>query len=104
MNIANKITFFRIILIPVFVLFLFLNFEGSRYWAAGFFLFLAITDIIDGYVARKRKEVTDIGMFLDPLADKLLVSAALVFLVGSIIQPWMIFLIIHSTSQIEEHS
>ncbi|MDP7141588.1 MAG: CDP-diacylglycerol--glycerol-3-phosphate 3-phosphatidyltransferase [Candidatus Woesearchaeota archaeon] len=91
MNLANKITLLRILLIPVFVLFLVWN---VKYIAAVMFLLIALTDALDGYIARKRKEVTELGKLIDPLADKLLVSAALIFLIGKGIPAWMVFLII----------
>ena len=91
MNLTNKITLLRILLIPVFVLFLVWN---VKYIAAIIFLLIALTDALDGYIARKRKEVTELGKLIDPLADKLLVSAALIFLIGKGMPAWMVFLII----------
>jgi CDP-diacylglycerol--glycerol-3-phosphate 3-phosphatidyltransferase len=90
-NLPNSITIFRILLIPVFMAFLLgavpfvadperaANIGGLL--AAGTFVVAAATDFVDGYAARRRHEVTVLGTFLDPLADKLLVSAALVALV-----------------------
>jgi len=90
-NLPNSITIFRILLIPVFMAFLLgtVPFVDDRelagdlgaVLAAATFALAAFTDSIDGYVARRRREVTVLGAFLDPLADKLLVSAALVALV-----------------------
>jgi CDP-diacylglycerol--glycerol-3-phosphate 3-phosphatidyltransferase len=91
LNLPNAITIFRILLIPVFMAFLlgavpFVS-DPERaadiggLLAAGIFAVAAATDSVDGYVARRRREVTVLGTFLDPLADKLLVSAALVALV-----------------------
>lgn len=86
MNLANKVTLSRIILVPVFITvlvlgFKFANIEYGKYIAAFIFILAASTDGIDGYIARKRQQVTRLGKFLDPLADKLLVTAALVWLV-----------------------
>jgi len=81
MNIANKITLARIALVPVFIILLYFD----RYWtnvaAAVIYTFTALTDLLDGYVARKKNIVTDLGKILDPVADKMLVTAALVLLV-----------------------
>lgn len=81
MNLANKITMLRIFLVPIFVFFLFIKFPYGAYIAAGVFIIAAITDGLDGYVARKWKQVTNFGKFIDPLADKLLVTSALISLV-----------------------
>ncbi|WP_188817519.1 CDP-diacylglycerol--glycerol-3-phosphate 3-phosphatidyltransferase [Calditerricola satsumensis] len=93
MNLPNAITLARIFLVPVVMLFILVRFDFgaltiggmstsvSELIAAGVFIVAAITDGLDGYIARKRKLVTNLGKFLDPLADKLLVSAALISLV-----------------------
>lgn len=93
MNLPNKITFLRIILIPVILIFLLVQFDFGRFHFAGsditvseiiaviLFLIAASTDGLDGYVARRRKLVTNLGKLLDPLADKLLMTAALISLV-----------------------
>jgi CDP-diacylglycerol--glycerol-3-phosphate 3-phosphatidyltransferase len=81
MNLANKITIIRILLVPIFMLLLLANFQYSNYFAALIFIVAASTDTVDGYVARKRNEVTNFGKFIDPLADKILITAALVILV-----------------------
>jgi CDP-diacylglycerol--glycerol-3-phosphate 3-phosphatidyltransferase len=81
MNLANRITFIRIFIIPLFMVCLFGNFPYSQYVAAFIFVLAASTDSMDGYIARKRNEVTNLGRFLDPLADKLLITSALVVLV-----------------------
>lgn len=104
MNLPNKITLSRIVMVPIFMLFVipipnwvinlpFLAFiKGfmltfnhfvlvyGNYIAAGIFIVLASTDAVDGYIARKNQMVTKIGIFLDPIADKLLVTAALIAL------------------------
>ena len=82
MNAANVITILRILLIPVFVVLLFSNLPHGDALAVGVFVIAASTDTLDGYVARARNSVTTFGQFVDPLADKLLVTAALVSLVG----------------------
>lgn len=84
MNLANKLTVARIFLIPVFMVFLLVKFfpYGGKFIAAGVFILAALTDGLDGYIARKNNQVTRFGKFLDPLADKLLISAALISLVG----------------------
>ena len=88
MNLPNRLTLARIILIPVFMTFLLLKipvghelFPHQDFVAAIIFILAAATDGLDGYIARKRHQVTNLGKFMDPLADKLLVSAALISLV-----------------------
>jgi CDP-diacylglycerol---glycerol-3-phosphate 3-phosphatidyltransferase len=81
-NLANKITLLRIALIPVFVVFLLGRAAWGDLLAAAVFIIAALTDSVDGYLARKHNQITVFGQFLDPLADKLLVSAALVSLVA----------------------
>jgi len=87
-NLPNRLTMARIILIPVFMTFLLLKipaghelFPHQDFAAAIIFILAAATDGLDGYIARKRDQVTNLGKFMDPLADKLLVSAALISLV-----------------------
>ena len=81
MNTANKITMIRLALIPAFVAVLYIGFDGSNYAAMGIFIAAALTDVADGYIARKKGQVTDFGKFLDPLADKILVFAAILWFV-----------------------
>jgi len=81
MNLANKLTILRIFLIPIFMIFLLNRIPYGVEIAAFVFILAAITDALDGYVARKKNQVTTLGKFMDPLADKLLVSAALISLV-----------------------
>jgi CDP-diacylglycerol--glycerol-3-phosphate 3-phosphatidyltransferase len=81
MNLPNLITFMRISLIPLFLLAFLTRQEVGGLIAAAIFVVAAATDGVDGYLARKNKEVTRLGKFLDPLADKLLISAALIALV-----------------------
>ncbi len=95
MNLANKITVARILLVPVFLYFVLENIPYGTYIAAAIFVVAASTDGLDGYLARKRKEVTNLGKLLDPLADKLLITAALVSLVESGVLPaWVAIIII----------
>ncbi len=95
MNLPNKLTIGRIILIPVFMFFFFFNITHGKYLAALVFIIAAATDGLDGYIARKRKQVTNFGKIMDPLADKLLVTAALISLdqLGEI-NAWMAFIIL----------
>jgi CDP-diacylglycerol---glycerol-3-phosphate 3-phosphatidyltransferase len=81
-NKANALTMVRILLVPVFVVFVFSNIHYGAAWAIAAFSIASITDILDGYVARSRNQVTTIGKVLDPIADKMLISAALISLVG----------------------
>ena len=81
MNLANKITIARIFIIPIFIIFLLGEFSYSNYLAAIIFIIAASTDSMDGYIARKRNKVTNLGKFMDPLADKLLITSALIGLV-----------------------
>ncbi|MFO7872512.1 MAG: CDP-diacylglycerol--glycerol-3-phosphate 3-phosphatidyltransferase [Candidatus Undinarchaeales archaeon] len=95
MNIPNKISIFRIFLIPVFFLLLYLPIKNNIYFAAAVFLIAAATDALDGYIARKKNLITDLGKFLDPLADKILVVSALIYLVYvQIIPDWIVILIV----------
>ena len=83
MTLANKITLLRVALIPLFLACVFLKAQPlGTYLAAGVFTIAALTDSIDGWVARVQSQVTAMGKFLDPLADKILVSAALISLVS----------------------
>lgn len=97
MNWANRVTILRMAFIPVFVVTLLATMPAwGPVWAASIFTLLAITDGVDGYLARTRNEVTTFGKFLDPLADKLLVTAALVALVELGALPSWIALVIIS--------
>ena len=81
MNLPNKLTMLRILLIPVFMVVLYLGFPGSTYVALGIFIIASLTDLLDGKIARKYNLVTDFGKFADPLADKMLVTAAMLWFV-----------------------
>lgn len=107
MNLPNKITLSRIFLIPIFIILMSVPFEWgtlamgerelpvSHLFGAILFILASTTDWIDGYIARKHNLVTNLGKFLDPLADKLLVSAALILLVEIGLAPaWIVILII----------
>jgi CDP-diacylglycerol--glycerol-3-phosphate 3-phosphatidyltransferase len=107
-NLPNKITISRIILIPIFVVLMLIRIEEwgditilgatmpiTHLLGAIIFIIAAVTDWIDGYYARKLNLVTNMGKFLDPLADKLLVSAALIVLVELQMAPsWIVIIII----------
>ena len=80
-NIPNILTSFRIFLIPVFLVVFYLPFEEARFWSAFIFLLAAVTDALDGFVARQFNQYTEFGEFLDPVADKAMVVAALVVVV-----------------------
>lgn len=95
MNLANKLTLVRIILVPVFMFVLLTKIRYGEFIAAGIFILAAITDGLDGYIARKHNQVTRLGKLMDPLADKLLVTAALVALVEMrLLASWVAFIII----------
>lgn len=81
MNLPNKLTVLRIILIPLFVCFLLVKIPYGTYLAAFIFILAALTDSLDGYLARRWRQITKLGIILDPLADKLLITAALISLV-----------------------
>ncbi len=89
MGIPNLLTVLRILLIPVFVLLFYLPFRGSHVVAAIIFTFAAMTDWLDGYLARSLDQVSRFGSFLDPVADKLIVVTALILLVGDHALPYL---------------
>lgn len=96
MNLANKLTLIRIVLVPVFLIFI--AAKGIPYGstiATTIFILASITDKLDGYIARSRNQITNFGKFMDPLADKLLVTAALISLVELHVVPaWAAVIII----------
>lgn len=107
MNIPNRITLSRILLIPIFIILMTIDFDWGSWnigtgdlpivdFVAGLlFIIASLTDWIDGYYARKYQLVTNLGKFMDPLADKLLVAAALVLLVEMGVAPaWVVIIIL----------
>ena len=108
MNLANKLTLLRVILIPFFIVCFYIpnlvfnvvnlndyQIPFANILALIIFLVAAITDFIDGYIARKYNMITDFGKFMDPLADKLLVTAALLMLLeNTLISGWVVFVIL----------
>jgi CDP-diacylglycerol--glycerol-3-phosphate 3-phosphatidyltransferase len=92
---ANIITIVRIFMVPIVLVILLTEMENKEIIAFSVFVIAAITDSIDGYVARKYNQVSDLGKFLDPLADKLLVTAALIALVYlQMVETWVAAIII----------
>lgn len=81
MNLPNKLSMLRILMIPVFVILALMNAPAAQYAAVGVFVLASITDALDGHIARKNGLVTNFGKFIDPIADKLLVMSALIVLV-----------------------
>jgi len=95
MNLPNLLTILRILLTPVFIIFLFYEHPYAQLWALLVFIVASVTDAFDGYYARKHNLVTESGRFLDPLADKILVTSAFIsFAYMGIIEYWMVALII----------
>jgi len=102
MNLPNSLTVTRIFLVPLLVVVLLTQFEGRHIMGvpkeivgAAIFAIAALTDWADGYLARRRKQITPLGQFIDPLADKLLILAALISLVQMELAPaWMVLIII----------
>jgi len=94
-NLANWITMIRIFLVPIFMLIVLSDLPYSGLIAAAVFGLAAATDGLDGYIARSRKQITTFGKLIDPIADKLLISAALVCLIQlGQINAWIAFIII----------
>lgn len=89
MNIPTLLTLLRIALIPIFVVVFYLPYEGMRAMTALIFSVAAVTDWLDGYLARRLNQASALGAFLDPVADKLMVAMALVLLVQSDPTPWL---------------
>ncbi len=97
MNLANKLTLSRVFMVPIFVGFLFLNNPFGNYCSLLIFILAAITDWYDGKLARDKNMVSTLGKFADPLADKMIVSAAFICFVGIPvlhIPAWVVILII----------
>jgi len=94
-NVPNSLTMLRIFLAPVLVVVLLTEIPDKEYWGLGIFLFAALTDLLDGIIARRTNRITVVGAMLDPIADKLLMSAAFISLVELDLAPaWMVFSII----------
>ena len=97
MNLPNKLTMFRVILIPFFVFFLLVPYfpDSGKYIAAFIFIIASLTDLFDGKIARKYNLVTNFGKFMAPLADKLLVCSALICLTAmELLEAWIVIVII----------
>ena len=82
MNTANKLTMLRVVLIPVYLVLWNLDFPGNNFLALAVFVVASLTDLLDGYIARHFDQVTDFGKFMDPLADKVLVTSAMLMFVS----------------------
>lgn len=96
-NLPNALTLFRIFLVPFLVVVLLTKFTGREFVGLGIFLVAAVTDFLDGWVARRRKQTTRLGALLDPIADKLLMSSAFISLVEmdpKHVPAWMVVIII----------
>ncbi|MDV4151271.1 CDP-diacylglycerol--glycerol-3-phosphate 3-phosphatidyltransferase [Clostridium sp. AL.422] len=96
MNLANKLTMLRILLVPLFLIFIAVkNIPYGTFIATFIFIIASLTDQLDGYIARSRNQVTNFGKFMDPLADKLLVTAALISLVElQVVPAWATVIIL----------
>ncbi len=97
MNLPNKLTVARIIATPIFMLTMLTNFKGHYFVALIIFILASLTDLLDGKIARKRGLVTDFGKFLDPLADKMLTTAAYLGLIAANACPgitWIVFIVL----------
>ncbi|HKI01945.1 MAG TPA: CDP-diacylglycerol--glycerol-3-phosphate 3-phosphatidyltransferase [Thermoanaerobaculia bacterium] len=101
LNLPNLLTIFRILLVPPLVVVLLTKFDGKEWWGLGLFLLASVMDFFDGYVARRRQQITRLGTLLDPAADKILISAAFISLVemdhssGHLVVPaWIVVVII----------
>src|SRR5690242_13830054 len=95
LNLPNMLTMLRIVMIPIVLVLLYEGTPVMNYWAAWVYTGATITDALDGYLARKRGLVSVVGKFLDPLADKLLVMATLVLMVGmGRVPAWVVVLIL----------
>jgi len=96
MNLANKLTIGRIFLVPVFLVFIAAkDIPYGTFIATGIFIIASLTDKLDGYIARSRNQITTFGKFMDPLADKLLVTAALISLVElQVVPSWAAIIIV----------
>ncbi|MEG0180517.1 MAG: CDP-diacylglycerol--glycerol-3-phosphate 3-phosphatidyltransferase [Peptostreptococcaceae bacterium] len=95
MNLPNKLTLFRIFLIPIFIIVMMLNLQNKFLIACMIFIIASVTDAMDGHIARKYNLITDFGKFMDPLADKLLVISALTTMIEfNLVAAWMVIIIV----------
>ena len=95
LNLPNILTIFRILLVPPLVVVLLTQTPGKEWWGLALFLLAAVMDFFDGFLARRRKQVTRLGTLLDPAADKILISAAFISLVELGLAPaWIVVVII----------
>jgi len=95
MNLPNSLTILRIFLIPLLVVVLLTRFPNKEFIGVAIFLSAALTDWLDGYLARRRQQITAIGTWLDPVADKLLVTSALIAMVEMGLAPaWMVVILV----------
>ena len=95
MNLANKLTLVRVLMIPAFLGVLYWGGPNSEYIALAIFVIASLTDFLDGYIARSRGLVTDFGKFMDPLADKVLVTTAMLWFVQTGVMPaWAVAVVI----------
>ena len=95
MNLPNILTLVRIFLVPLLVVVLLTRTDGFELWGVAILLGAAATDWLDGYLARRRRQVTSLGVVLDPIADKILISAAFITLVELDLAPaWMVAIIV----------
>ncbi len=95
LNLPNALTLSRILIVPVLVVVLLTKTSGWQFIGLGLFLVASLTDFLDGFLARRRKQVTALGKLLDPAADKILTSAAFVSLVGLGLAPaWMVVVVV----------
>ena len=83
MNTANKLTIVRVILVPIFMALLMIDSVSCKWAALGVFVLASVTDALDGYIARSRNQITTFGKFADPLADKILTTAAFLVFLGT---------------------
>lgn len=93
MNLPNALSLFRLCLVPVYLLVFFSSLPHAHLIAIGIFLLAGVTDIVDGYIARKFNQITMLGRILDPIADKFMVWAALISLSISRVIPWAVSVI-----------
>lgn len=94
MTFADRLTVARALSVPLVVVLFAADFAGHDYWATGVFVVAMATDWVDGWWARRTGHTSDLGRLLDPVADKLLVMAALIMLVGRVLPAWMVAAII----------